>query len=60
MSKLRSFAVWVFEMLCEAIGTTAWMAILARIHDGPGFKALIAQLNFPETGRMPSSVDVRK
>ena len=35
MSKLRSFAVWVFEMLCEAIGTTAWMAILARIHDGP-------------------------
>jgi hypothetical protein len=34
--------------------------LFARIHDGPGFKALIAQLNFPETGRMPSSVDVRK
>jgi hypothetical protein len=35
MSKLRSFIVWVFEMLCEAIGTTTWMAILALIKYGP-------------------------
>jgi hypothetical protein len=35
MSKLRSFVVWVFEMLCEAIGTTIWMAILALIKFGP-------------------------
>jgi hypothetical protein len=35
MSKLRSFVVWVFEMLCETIGTTTWMAILALIQYGP-------------------------
>jgi hypothetical protein len=35
MSKLRSFVVWVFEMLCEALGTTAWMVILPRIQYGP-------------------------
>ena len=35
MNKLRSFFVWVFEMICEAIGTTAWMAILALIKYGP-------------------------
>ncbi len=35
MSKLRSSVVWVFEMLCESIGTTAWMAILALIQYGP-------------------------
>jgi TolB-like protein/tetratricopeptide (TPR) repeat protein len=28
--------------------------LFARIQDDPGFKALIAQLNFPDTGRMPS------
>ncbi len=35
MSKIRSFVVWVFEMLCEAIGTTLWMAILALTKYGP-------------------------
>jgi len=35
MSRLRSFVVWVFEMLCESIGTTIWMAILALIQYGP-------------------------
>jgi hypothetical protein len=35
MSKLRSFAVWIVEMLCVAIGTTIWMAVLALIKYGP-------------------------
>jgi hypothetical protein len=36
MSKKRSVAVWVFEMLCEAIGTTLWILALAFIFSGPG------------------------
>jgi peptidoglycan/LPS O-acetylase OafA/YrhL len=29
MSKLGSFVVWACEMLCEAVGTSLWIAILA-------------------------------
>lgn len=32
---MRSFAVWLLEILCEAAGTTLWMAILALIQYGP-------------------------
>jgi hypothetical protein len=35
MSKGLSFVVWIFEMLCEAVTTTIWMAILALIQFGP-------------------------
>jgi len=35
MSTKRSFAVWLLEMLCEAAGTTLWMATLALIQYGP-------------------------
>ena len=35
MSKFRSFAVWILEMLCEAVGTTLWMGLLAFLQYGP-------------------------
>jgi hypothetical protein len=38
MSKRRSFAVWVFEMLCEAVGTTMWITALTFITATPGLR----------------------
>jgi hypothetical protein len=35
MSKMRSSAVWLAEVLCEAVGTALWMVLLARITFGP-------------------------
>jgi hypothetical protein len=35
MSKMRSLAVWLLEILCQAAGTTIWVAILALVKYGP-------------------------
>ena len=35
MSKIRSSAVWLAEVLCEALGTAIWMLLLGRIKFGP-------------------------
>jgi hypothetical protein len=43
MSKRRSFAVWVFEILCEAVGTTMWITALAFLTATPG---LLNDLSF--------------
>jgi hypothetical protein len=36
MSKRRSFAIWVFEMVCEAVGTCLWITAAAFIYADPG------------------------
>lgn len=35
MSKRRSFAIWVFEVICEALGTALWITALALIENEP-------------------------
>lgn len=34
MSKWHSSAVWLLEILCEAVGTSLWMASLWRVQNG--------------------------
>ena len=39
MSKRSSFAVWVFEVICEALGTALWITALALIESEPGARS---------------------
>jgi hypothetical protein len=45
--KLRSFTIWIFEILGEAIGTTLCMAILMEIMDNNPYSTF----SFTELGR---------